>query len=145
MLEERPQADRPEEPRRRTGEAAQTESLYWRCGCGHKERLLVRDIWLHVARCSACAPELREVGREFCWWNWRIDPLKAWKFRQLLIELAVCEGEHGCWWCHDGARITRHAQGGQYLLVATCLVGFRMLPLRFHQAEAALHQEDADA
>ena len=121
-------------------------AAWWACICGQREHLEPLAIWLHIARCSACKPELRELGQEFCWWNWKMDPVKVVMFRRLLLEWAACQGQHGCWWCHDGKRAkTRHPEAGQYLLAATMLSRFHLLPARVGHGYVALMEGQDDA
>lgn len=123
----------------------QPATIWWSCICGQREHLEPLAIWLHIARCAACSPELRELGQEICWWNWRPDPSKVVSFRRLLLELATCHGEHGCWWCHDGKRAkTRHPETGQYLLGAMLLARFLLLPWRIGQGYLALMEGEDD-
>lgn len=127
-------------------QARQPATLWWTCACGHREQLDALAIWLHIARCTSCSEELRELGREVFWWNYpHLDPVKGMLFRRLLIELATCRGEHGCWWCHDGKRArTRHPENGQYLLGATVMARIRLLPDRIAQAYIALMEGEDD-
>jgi len=119
--------------------------IWWQCLCGAKTHPQALQIWLHIARCAQHTPELREFGREVCWFNWGAPPELERRFHMLLLELAVCEGEHGCWWCGDGLLAkTRHPPTGQYLLPATVLASFQVKTKRAHQAQAALEPTEEE-